>query len=395
MKISIRSALLGVLIMTILGALPTDVRSASFSRAEVAHQAASEVTTIIDRVASSAGLPNVLLISRRSADNSIGYPPQYSLDGGATWHEVATTPWPNNSQLSIALSPRPDQSVRIIVGAGEVLYRTGDYGVNWAQQALNSPYNPLVTSLIASPASPTLLYASSYNFTPWVMDTHGYASDDAGVSWRWTVSNYDIIGAPDLRFVPSPLIARRVYVRLLYAGELMSDDAGASWITMTVPGSGNVALDAQNASWLYSYSPYDAPPAGYRSTDGGANWTPWALVPQNCNSLMAHPTQSQTLFLTCQDGLYRSSNGGDDWQQILCTPYSLLAPDYGVPGRLLFAYAGGLWGSLNEGTTWTPIIPAEGVRLYCHTAFAPFVAHENQSINQSAFLDISRRENSP
>lgn len=366
MKWLMRSVLLGVAII-ITGVLPQDTPYVDYSSAKAMQHHNSETATSIDHIATSARLPNVLLISRQSASGSTV---EYSLDRGATWQEVVTTPWPSGAQITIALAPRLDDSVRIIVGAEKILYRTGDYGVSWAQQALDPSQNPTITSLTSSSVNPTLLYAGGYNgyggnpFFPSVIDGRGYASDDAGVSWREILYAGDIGLGGNMQFSPSPLIAQRVYTR--EGGQLISDDAGVSWNSMTLPRSGSIVADSKNESLLYSYRST----GGIRSANEGATWTEWRQSPQRCSDLLAHPAQSEVLFLVCGEGVYRSTNGGDSWQQIVCTPTTaapppLLVADHSSTGRLLLAHGGGLWETLNDGATWTSIIAADETGIHC------------------------------
>lgn len=101
--------------------------------------------------------------------------------------------------------------------------------------------------------------------------------------------------------------------------------------------------------------------AGERSQDGGDNWVTWSEQPCGLGTtefddshlqLMAHPTQTQVLFLRCAQGLYRSDNGGDSWTQLSPAPGQLLAPGHGVPGRILLSRETGLWASTDNGESW-------------------------------------------
>src|SRR5690606_28089187 len=108
------------------------------------------------------------------------------------------------------------------------------------------------------------------------------------------------------------------------------------------------------------------PDYGKRSENGGEQWVNWAQQPCNLGhpdtghnvlQLVAHPTQTQVLFLRCDQGLYRSDNGGDSWTELASTPGHLLAPDYGTPGRILWGKDDGLWASTDNGATWQHLMP--------------------------------------
>jgi hypothetical protein len=85
--------------------------------------------------------------------------------------------------------------------------------------------------------------------------------------------------------------------------------------------------------------------------------------------LLAHPTQTRILFLRCKQGLFRSSNAGDNWEKLADTPGQLLAPDYTISGRILWAKDDGLWASTDSGTTWQAIMP--GYELIAPRALIP------------------------
>ncbi len=72
---------------------------------------------------------------------------------------------------------------------------------------------------------------------------------------------------------------------------------------------------------------------------------------------MAHPTKSRILFLLCSSGLYRSSDAGDHLSLLSSTQEGFLAPDYGVPGRILWARSDGLWASTDDGDHWQLLHP--------------------------------------
>jgi hypothetical protein len=62
-------------------------------------------------------------------------------------------------------------------------------------------------------------------------------------------------------------------------------------------------------------------------------------------------------------------------------PGSMLAPDYGVPGRLLWAKDNELWASTDEGNSWQVLMTNYAsasaqaqIPLYLPSVTAPFIA---------------------
>lgn len=85
---------------------------------------------------------------------------------------------------------------------------------------------------------------------------------------------------------------------------------------------------------------------------------------------MAHPTVSNVLFVRCDNGLFRSQDGGDNWQQLSTTTGQLIAPEYGTSGRILWARDDGLWASSDQGQTWQQLVPDWSVDT-CPSIFLP------------------------
>lgn len=356
------------------------------------------------QVATSAQLPNILL--QTSEQITI---PQYSLDGGVSWRFFATTPWESGRYApQIALAPRNiiTAPVRFLVAAPTTLlyptpphsglFRTGDNGLTWA--TYSPPVEPPCSEtfitfpyLANSPADPTRLYlvAACYKYeedivplketiasaqigrsaTPQRYEPYFrlYTSADAGVTWqRSTLPGRDPSPFLPLQFVLSPVTANRLYI---YADVLpdnsenyhwlQSDDAGQSWLTRNFTPTA-LALDAADGDRLYAV--FDAGKlsvfryTGKRSIDGGTTWTAWAQqpCPTSFRQLLTLAVEG-LLFVRCDQGIFRSRDQGNTWEQINPLPGQRLAPDYGNTARILWVQNGMLYTSSDQGTTWTRI----------------------------------------
>ena len=105
-----------------------------------------------------------------------------------------------------------------------------------------------------------------------------------------------------------------------------SDNGGTSWrsISDDIPGIGitDVAIDSTAPNTLYAltgdgdraiYHPYST--GLYKTTDGGATWTPTGLTYTQSNSIslttvVIHPKDPNILLVAGTNGVYRSTDGG-------------------------------------------------------------------------------------
>jgi hypothetical protein len=224
--------------------------------------------------------------------------------------------------------------------------------------------------LLASPLEPNRLYLLegciiqsdiALIFRNWLM-----VSSDGGVTWQAQPAT---IEGRTVQVVPSPVVAGRLYVMDEIVRWMESDDNGAQWVNRDFPV--NILVpDAQNSSLLYGFATRDGPPYhrwGMRSEDGGEQWVEWAqqpcISPEGMPDLLAHLTTTKVLFLRCENGLFRSDNGGDAWTKLSAELGQLLAFDYGVPGRILWAKDDGLWASIDQGESWRPLMLSYALSL--------------------------------
>jgi photosystem II stability/assembly factor-like uncharacterized protein len=317
--------------------------------------------------------------------------PVFTTNGGETWHRVATTPWATvhvSSTPSVGLAPRAEPGIlhRMIVGIGQnrdlepgMLYRSGDNGQSWAEETLATVDCSAETfsNPVALPDDPAHLYLlhTCIIYVPLggeVYHTAIFESVNAGVTWQKVPEENG--GFPPAQYIisllASPTVADRLYAHEAGGTWLIRDSGSDTWEETVFPVWG-LALDAQDAQWLYGitarFVTTEPEPVGMRSEDGGVTWDEWAEQPcpfegypgedEGNVQIMAHPTISKNILVRCAAGLYRSTNGGDEWTQLANVPGQLLAPDYGVSGRILWAKNDGLWASTDSGDNWEAIMP--------------------------------------
>lgn len=151
---------------------------------------------------------------------------------------------------------------------------------------------------------------------------------------------------PDLliSFLPSGLDTTPPTMGLLSAGEVTTVAADPADPQVLYVGAGG-------GMW------WGGGPSGgglFRSTDGGATWTPidQGLTSTSVASVWVDPTQPTTLLCATTDGLFRSTTSGSSWTRVLS------GAQRAIVALSATLYAGGDAGlsvSRDGGATWTPV----------------------------------------
>jgi hypothetical protein len=365
------------LIIVFLGLiLTTNVSGFHFS------QTITSLVTAV-QLATSPALPDVIFANLKFGDSWL--PPRLSVTGGHLWQEIRNEPGNHSDyylpRWDVAITPRSDTQnlIRLLVASSGTdaipaemfeehfgIFRSGDVGQTWG--FLNAPFHSGLACVWQwtvdyshfniSPANPhfvsldySILEKTDWCYPPgpapkrnddiWnFVYTGSEISMDDGITW---VAHEQIQA-----IVPSPVIADRLY-GFDTDHFVQSDDGGTIWTPKIFPIE-TLVPDAKNADLLYGY----LGSIGLTSTDNGNIWKAWneQPCPDDLLQLVAHPTQTGGIFLRCNRGLFYSSTAGETWSQLSGTSGQLLAPDYGNPGRLLWARDDGLWASNDSGSTW-------------------------------------------
>jgi PKD repeat protein len=123
---------------------------------------------------------------------------------------------------------------------------------------------------------------------------------------------------------------------ILYAGTpagglWKSTNGGNSWIPLTddfsAIGISGIAIDHSNPNVIYVSTGDGDGSDTYsigvmKSTDGGFNWSPTGMIhtisqSRTTSKLLMHPTDNQTLFVATNDGLWKTTDAGNNWSQVL------------------------------------------------------------------------------
>ncbi|MCW1146811.1 VPS10 domain-containing protein [Flavobacterium lacisediminis] len=121
-----------------------------------------------------------------------------------------------------------------------------------------------------------------------------------------------------------------IYLGSPAGGIWKSTNSGTSWTPLTdeLPqiGVSGIAVDYSNSNTIYiatgDKDAGDSYSVGvYKSTDGGLTWaatgTMGASNPSRAGDIVIHPTNNQILWCATNNGIFKSTNAGASWTQIL------------------------------------------------------------------------------
>jgi photosystem II stability/assembly factor-like uncharacterized protein len=302
-----------------------------------------------------------------------------TTDGGQTWTPL-TDDQPTLAVGSLTLDPsNPDV---LYVGTGEAnfsydafagagILKTMDGGQTWKN--IPGPFvGRSISAVSVNPSDNEVLLAASRGGI--------YRSADGGETWSTVLR---ATWASSVLF--DPVNPQNAYAGLGYiyggtpAGVFKSTDSGQTWTPWNGTGPnglplsqiGRVALAMSPANpdvmiaGIQNSAKQDDPVAGFRSTDGGLNWTPIAAPAYDGNwysdVIQFHPTDP-SVVLGAGESLSGSFDGGVTWQQVgdpLKVHVDIHAIAFSQDGSKVYLGSdGGVWTASdlsNQGATWVPL----------------------------------------
>jgi photosystem II stability/assembly factor-like uncharacterized protein len=283
--------------------------------------------------------------------------------------EIAATNWqpigPNGGDVrGIAFNPQNKNEIYAVIfsNPGQV-YRSTNAGSNWTRIAILDDYT---YDVVVDPTNPSVVYVLG--------DSCVFKSTDRGLTWTLHYLPYYCYawyGQIDISPInPSILyVAGRRYYDINRNKTCMaifkSTDGGQTWSCKDLAASGStygqascLAISKPNPNIVYVGGYYNNSSgwhsALYKSEDGGGNYSSKTKgIQYDPYSIVCHPTDPNKVYVATYWYIYRSTNGGNNWQKNSGAAYGYaLAIDSSNPNVLYAGYDKAIFKSNDGGFNW-------------------------------------------
>jgi photosystem II stability/assembly factor-like uncharacterized protein len=251
-----------------------------------------------------------------------------SMNGGVDWVGLQSPPNRFNEFNAVAIDPKDG---RHILGASnwtKAVAESHDGGRSWAMRDSHlvgeTPF--AYRTLAFAPSNPELVYAgtgswiSAGTFSDALPGKGVYLSRDGGTTWT-AANDANSNSAQVANIAVHPMDPQTAYLAALGSGLLRTTNAGSSWTRVAGPWPSTAMVRAVAFSPADPRRVFVGTNAGmYVTPDGGASWQqlPVGLLPESdLTSVVVDPTDPQILYVSdLLSGVYRSTNGGALWTPI-------------------------------------------------------------------------------
>ena len=215
----------------------------------------------------------------------------------------------------------PGESNHLYMGTtNSWIYESVDRGATWHRLSkLDASDELILDHIIVDPVNPATVYVAA-----WMVDHPDgglWVSHDGARSWRAIAG---LRGQSIRTFTQAPSNPRMLFAGTL-EGVFRSTDGGASWTPISPPGSREIheveslAVDPADPNIIYAGT-WHLP---WKTTDGGKTWhniKQGLIDDSDVFSIIIDPAQTRTIFLSACSGIYKSENAAELFHKIQGIP---------------------------------------------------------------------------
>lgn len=286
----------------------------------------------------------------------------FKSNNGATWsNDNYGLNYGVNSSIT-SLIVHPTQPSTIYAGTGSGVFKSTNGGSSWTAMN-NGLTDTRVITLLMDSTNPSIFYALTQGF--FSTGNRGvYKSSDGGATWNRRMNG---IGPADEVF---GLAIDPVTPNTLYAGSGTGSNSGGkvfkttdgadNWVqggAVPPPSFSSIAVDPLNHTTVYGAS-FLSSASIFRSVDSGATWNPVPAgqIPGFGRFVAVSPHTPGLLYAhVSSQGIYKSTNGGDNWSQVTTRGGSIVFDPIDPSTVYLLSDFEGPLKSTDNGATWVQL----------------------------------------
>lgn len=301
----------------------------------------------------------------------------WSTDEGETWSHASGEPgWAGD------LAVHPAVSTTLYAASAGGVYTSANGGRDWRSASAGMAPNEWITEIAFHPVTPTTVYASSGN-------GRVYRSVDGGA--HWVSSSTGLSGQIVWSVAVNPVTPTILYAGLEADGVWRSEDGGDTWSPWSggdihCPYVREIVVDPADPKAVYVGT--DGMGV-YKRAEGEVSWAhlgPFYTQGQRRVYAigMSREAPGSVLAGVWGDGIYKSTNSGEDWQactvNLSALRISQMEADPAHPGSVYATGRGGLFKSADAGKTWERIRETHGSSPLYSDAFALEIAETTGTV---------------
>lgn len=277
-----------------------------------------------------------------------------SLNGGQTWETIPQVGFPASGNRSHPAT-HPTDAGKVFMGVGDPggellpgeggVFRSDDYGMTWITKT-NGMTDTDVQPIAIHPNDPDKMLAGTW-------DGNLYVSTDGGENWSLNAHLDGHVGG--VYFNPyQPLEAWASAPTPNHDSCLYKSSDLTTWTPVIVDAS-LTRGERWNLTFLTD-TIWASGSVAYTSTNGGVSWTEVPNLYHGANVVAVTPENPQEIYVGYYEGVDKSEDGGQTWQQINEGLAGIVPRAIAVPrteADSVYVKTGqGLFRSFNGGHAW-------------------------------------------